>query len=200
MAAEVDLHLQQVHLGGEAQPVEPRPRRGQALLVGQIGQRRPPPKGQRLGQVGYRPAGVTGFGRLAGASGQALEGGQVEHVGAEVDHVAGPAGLDHVGSERGGHRLEGAAEVGHVDLHEVARPVAGALAPHVVDDAVQRDDMAVVEEEHGQHGPLLRPAEGQRRPVDQDLEGPEDPHGEGLMHRSPSRNPSPSPPLVVATT
>ena len=53
------------------------------------------------------------------------------------------------------------------------RVVGRALAPERVDQAVARDDLARVEQQHGDQRLLLRPAESQRPVAPPNVEGPE---------------------------
>ena len=58
-------------------------------------------------------------------------------------------------------------------LHGLVRRLR-RLAPRPRDEAIAADDVAGVEEELGEHGALLRPAEREHAILGPSLEGPED--------------------------
>ena len=71
--------------------------------------------------------------------------------------------------------LEHAPQVGDVDLEGGGGSGGPVVAPQQVDEAVEGDDVVGFQEQHGQHGPLLRTAEIEHPVVVLHLERPEDP-------------------------
>jgi hypothetical protein len=72
-------------------------------------------------------------------------------------------------------RLEGAAEVGDVRLEGARGLRRRLLSPELVDEAVERDHAVGGQEQDGEDGALLEPAELQHPVTIGDLEGPENP-------------------------
>jgi hypothetical protein len=78
-----------------------------------------------------------------------------------AQEVAGPSGLD--GVRRTGS-VEASAQVGHVDLDRVGRRPGCRVTPDELDEPLGGDRLVRVQEQHGEHGPLLRGTELQRHP------------------------------------
>ena len=146
----------------EARHCAPRDR-----LVGEVGERRAPPEGDRRLEIVGGVGGALLAERLLGARDEPLEARQVELVRVEADPVAVAEGLDAVGADR-------AAQAVDVDLQRGPRGVGRLLAPDRVDETLPRDDAAAVEKELGEDGALLRAAERQRHAVRDRLHRPED--------------------------
>jgi hypothetical protein len=120
-------------------------------LVGEVGQRRPAPQRERLAQLRGRGGGI-GAGRLRD---QRLKAGQVELGRLDVERVAG----------RGGHQPAIAELLAHardVDLDALRHRGRRRVTPDLVHEALGRDDVVGVQQQHRQHGALLAPAERER--------------------------------------
>ena len=137
-------------------------------LVSEVGQRRPAPQVQRLGQ------GLRGAGRLAAVERRsplgrhALEPVGVHLIGVGLEHIAPAAADEHALAER-------LAQPRDVDLHRLRRGVGRLLAPELVGDPVDRDDLAPMKQQDRQDRPLPGSAERGLPPVDQDLERAKNP-------------------------
>ena len=183
MAAEGELRLDAVLLGGEPEPVEAGHDAPGERLVGDVGQRCTPPEVGGAAQLLGGPAVVAGHDRPAGRGQAALEGQQVEFGGGEADEVPGALRQHELGAaEGGGRRRQRLAQVRHVDLERARRPVVGLVAPQRVDDAVDGDHVVDLDQEQRQEAPRPDPAEWERDPVDRDLEGPADAEGDTAVH------------------
>jgi hypothetical protein len=143
-------------------------------LGGEVRQRIAAPQRERFVEGCKRANRVVGIERVAGAGAQALEPAQVERLGLDVEHVARRTGLD---DRPGGLLLmftERAPQFGDlaVDLRDRAhRRVAWV---ELLGDAIDRDDAARVEQQQGQHGALVPPAERDLGAVATRLERAED--------------------------
>jgi hypothetical protein len=168
---------------GLGDPVQPEQQHRPVLLGGQPelveAQRLPPGEGRRELGVGRAPPQrerpvqqrEPGGGRTAGP-GLAEQRGEalgVDGAGGHLEEVAGRPGGDH----RPG-RPEGLAEPDHVGLERVAGLPRRRLAEDVVDQPVQRDDVAAMEHERRQQRPLPRPRHPDGPSGDPDLERPQD--------------------------
>jgi hypothetical protein len=132
----------------EAQLLELRRVRPGEGLVGEVGQRRPAPQRKRLAQPRGRGRGI-GVGRLRD---QRLKTGQVELGRPDVEHIAGRAGHQPAVAELLAHARD-------VDLDALRHRGRRRLAPHLVHEALGRDDVVGIQQEHRQHRTLLAPAE-----------------------------------------
>ena len=151
-AAERQQHLEALLGRDEAELVPANGRRTGPLLVGDVCQARPTPltegrveeiqRGDRIGrdERGRRRDTV-------------LEATDVERVGRDVEHVTGAVAADEVG------RAEGTTQERDVALQRVGGGRRGLATPDVVDQPVDRDDLAGDEREAGEHGTLARPTE-----------------------------------------
>ena len=160
--------------------VDPLLQRRQPLLVEtgsfgarerpvELGQRRPPPQGERLPEqlpgLVRRGRSCTRYTRL-----EALE---VECPFLDADQVAGGLGDDRVVAEQ-------LAQLRDVHLDGRGRGLRGCAAPDLVDQAIASDGLVGVEQEQGEQRPLLRTPELQHAAVLLDLERSED----AEFHRS----------------
>ena len=149
------------------------------LVVGKVGQRRTPPElecSAEDGRAVVEPVGLDGPCSLLD---QPLEPAGVDRVRIDVQLVAGRTGDDEAIAP--GRRLECLSKLGYVDLDGVERRPRRGLSPQQVDQAIRRDDLAGVEEEDRQKGPLLGRTELGACVVGARFEGPEDPE----LHRLP---------------
>ena len=132
----------------QPQLLEPQDLRLRERLVGEVGERRAPPQGQRLAQL---RGGSSGLGppRLGA---QALEHRDVQLVRFDVQHVAGRARGQPLGAEL--------APVAHdVALDALGRGGRRRLAPQLADQPVGGDDLVRVQQQERQQRPLLHPAQ-----------------------------------------
>ena len=96
MAAQLELGVDEIRLGGRAQLLEPRHLEPGEGLVGEVGERRPAPQPERLAQL--RRASVRVLSPRLGD--EPLEAAEVRLLGRRLEHVAGIAGDDHFRAER----------------------------------------------------------------------------------------------------
>jgi hypothetical protein len=142
-------------------------------LVAEVGQRRSPPQGQRLGQrVGGLGGSPVGQG-LATLGEQALEPAQVDLVGDGPEQV----------SRRPGHQpalRQGPAEPRHGGLEGVGRPRGRVLAPQLDQDALAGQHLVGVQHQQGEHGPLASSPVRDQPPAVRQLQRTQ----EANLHRS----------------
>ncbi len=142
-------------------------------LVAEVGQGRPPPQGQRLGQgVGGLGGGPVGQG-LATLGEQALEPAQVDLVGDGPEQVPGrPGDQPPLG--------QGPAQPRHGRLEGVGRPRGRVLAPQLHQHALAGHDLVGVQDQQGEHGPLAGSPVRDRPPAVRQLQRTQ----EANLHRS----------------
>ena len=167
MAAERQVGLDSVFERVQAQLLEPADLVLGEGLVGEVRQRRPTPETQRLPQGLRGAAVITALDCLAPRSGEALKPIGIDLVGVGLERVAPATGDEHALAEL-------LAQVGDVDLHGLGRGLGRALAPELVDDPVDRDDLAPMKQQDREHRALPGSAKGNRSPIDQNLERTED--------------------------
>jgi hypothetical protein len=153
--------------GAQPQLVEALGGDARRRLVGDVGERRPGPEGERRVEVVCRVGDPLLGERVLGLPDEPLESRQVELARLEPDSVPVPVRLDAVGADR-------PPEPVHVDLERRARR-ARRLVPESVDEMVAGQHGAAVQQELGEERPLLRAAERHRPASRQGLDGPEDP-------------------------
>ena len=142
-------------------------------LVAEVGQRRPPPQGQRLGQgVGGLGGGAVGQG-LATLGEQPLEPAQVDLVGDGPEQVPG----------RPGHQPalgQGPPQPRHGRLEGVGRARGRVLAPQLHQDALAGQHLVGVQHQQGEHSPLAGSPVRDRPPAVRQLQRTQ----EANLHRS----------------
>jgi len=161
----------------EAQLLQAADRRLRERLVGEIAERGAAPEGQRAPQRARRlqwtVRGALGRGPLD----RRLELVGVHHRVSRAQDV--PAAGEREQLARRARRpigIESPAQAGDILLHHVGAVLRRLVAPHRVDDLVGRHRPARLEQQHGEHRPLLRRAEvdrsaGAERPhLTEDLE------------------------------
>jgi hypothetical protein len=118
------------------------------VVEGEVGQRRPSPEPesffQELDRLGGRPV----LQRPPALPGEALEARGVDRDALVPQDVAG--GARDQGALRAAAAVPGrdrAAQVGDVPLHGLRRRPGRALAPERVDDPIDRDDLAAVDQQ-----------------------------------------------------
>ena len=142
-------------------------------LVAEVGQRRPPPQGQRLGQqVGRLGGGAVGQG-LAPLGEEALEPADIDLVGDGPEQVAGRPGDQPP-------LRQGPAQPRHRRLEGVGRARGRVLAPQLHEDALAGHDLVGVQHQQGEHGPLAGSPVRDRPPAVRYLERAQ----EANFHRS----------------
>jgi len=121
--------------------------------VGEVGERRSPPEGQRLPEAALLL--------------QSLEALQIELVGRKAQQVAGRHGLQALPAEE-------LAELGDVHLQRLGGGLGRLSLPEGVDQAVARDDLVPVEQQDGQQTALLGAPKAHRPRLGVNLERPKD--------------------------
>jgi hypothetical protein len=174
---EVGVHASLQHV--QAALVEAPDLRLGERLEAELGEGRAAPEGERLPKE--RRAAVRaleGCGRR-----ELLEAAGVRRVGGDPEHVTGLPRGEHV-------RRQQLADLRDEVLERRRRGARRRLAPELVHEAVDRDDLVRVDQEEGEEGALLLPAERDRPAVADDLERTEDPeieHGGGRHRPNPYR-------------
>ena len=105
---------------------------------------------------------------LAAPLEQAVEPRQVERARLDAEQIPGQARLEHA-------LVEQLAQLRDVDLHGLDRGRRRLLAPEVVDEPRGRHQLVRVQQQHGEHRPLLRPTQRQLTALAADRERPQDP-------------------------
>ena len=133
------------------------------LRVGELGQGRTAPQGERCVQASDCLVPVAGIELGGAARRQGREPSGIDIVGRDVELVARRTGDDEPTSDVG---LEGLAKLGDVDLDGMRRGPRRMLTPQQFDQPIDRDDLAHVHEEDRQDRALLRRSElkSRRRP------------------------------------
>ena len=169
--------------GLQAQLLEPGDVASERGLAGQVGQGRPSPQAERLGERDLgRPRLQGAVTRLAK---QPLEPDRVHLVGVGVEEVPGGPALDRVGPQRGPQARD-------VDLERRLGILGELLPPDGVDQLLGRNDLVRGQHQVGEHDPLLRAPERDRAVTVGDLERSEDPETHGPTVRSSRRLRNPS--------
>jgi hypothetical protein len=127
----------------------------------------PPPQSERLLEPLGRSPWVAGGEQRAPSGDEPLEAQRIEFVLFDRDPVAALLPGDPPRTAR--DRL---AQVGHVHLQRLPGPLRGPLAPHRVDETVDRHDRVRRQQQAAQKRALLRAAE---RPTALHLERAQDP-------------------------
>jgi hypothetical protein len=138
---------------GEAELLQARDLALREALVGELGERLPPPEGKRLSRL---------------VLGQTLEASEVELVLCHPQAVAGRPRLQALLAER-------LAQPGDVHLQRLLGRLRRLVLPQGLDQAVTRDDLVRVQKQNGEQGALLAAVEIDLSPVLRHLERAEDP-------------------------
>ena len=170
MAAEREPRIDVVLDGGDPQLLQAADRLLGEALVAHVGQRRPAPQRERLGEGVRRVLGVAGAAPLRD---ELLEAPHVELVGRHARDVPGSLGDDQ--SRRRPVGLDRLAQLGHVALQRGRRRRRRRLAPDEVDQPLTRDDVVGVQQEDRQHASLARTAERRRLFTGSRLDAAEEP-------------------------
>ena len=132
-------------------------------LVGEVRQRRPAPQGERGGQRLVRTSGVAVVERLTSLVRESPEPVGVQGAAVELQCVTPTARDEHAVAER-------LAQARDVYLDRLGRPVRRPLAPQLVHDPVNGDDLAAVDQQDRQDLALLRSTERYLPRAGQDLQ------------------------------
>ena len=172
--------MDQVGVAAERQVrVDPILERSQALLLElgpgsdterrsvELGQRRPTPERERLVQCFGRS---SRFGRVACLRTERRERLQVERAWLELEYVPGRPR-----PQRCAVFPERLAQAGDVDLQRRARRLRRRVAPQLVDQPLARHDAVCLQQEQGEHRPLLARPQLEPDPAALCLERPEQP-------------------------
>ena len=165
-AAARQLGLDALLAGAQPELLERRQGGRRERRVDQIGQRRAAPEGERLVEQPPGLRGVAGGGGGAGALEQRLEAVGVHGVGLDLQHVARRA-RDQPVAER-------AAQMRHVTVQRGDRRLGRLVAPHAVDETIDRHHASRLEHEHREHRAPSQAADRDRLAVANDLQRPED--------------------------
>ena len=143
-------------------------------VEGEVGQRRTPPQGQGLAE--NVPGTLESTLRVGAPSllEESLEDAQVNLRRIDSQHIPVVACDDRIAGRPGGTG-ERLAQPRHVDLHRLGRPRRRLVTPQLVHQPVARDDLARVQDQHGEHRALLMRPQGNRLPLVPDLQITEDP-------------------------
>ena len=165
----------ELQLGGEAflerdepQLLEPGDLALRKRLEREVGERRATPEAERFAQRG----GAFRRLELPRCGERSLEPDGVDALLVGPQHVARWPHLDQLPAEHPPQARDAVLDVGVDGFRR-------ALSPDLVDQPVGRDDLSRIQQEHREHGALLRPAEGERAAVRAYLEGAE----EAKIHR-----------------
>jgi hypothetical protein len=151
-------------------------------LSGQVSQGRATPQAKCLPQ---QPSGLpcrpTGQG-LAPLGDQALELGEVELLGPDVDEIARHAGDDDAWLTAPPRGLQRPAQAGDMHPQRVGGRGGGLLAPQVVDQPLDGDHPACLQQQHRQQRPLLGAPQHDRSPRRKGLKRSQDPKLHRHLH------------------
>ncbi len=150
-------------------------------LVGEVGQRRAAPEGERRSQALRGGARVAALLCGAALGRQPLEAVDVELIGAQLERVTAAASDERALAER-------LPQPRDVDLHRLRRGFRLALAPELVDDAIDRDDLAAMNEQDREHRALPGATERHLSPFGKYVKRAKN----ADLHASPTANLPPS--------
>jgi len=151
------------------------------LLIHEIGEWRTAPQFKRRTQDGHASIWVAVAEPAQAIRDELREATGIDRLRVSLEHVPGRPGADHSVS---GQRLDGLPQLRDVNLDRVHGRARRVSRPHQVDQPVGGDDLVGVQDQDGQHGPLLGRPEVGRDPIGQDLKGSQNP----VLHPSPPKN------------
>ena len=172
VTAEREIGLDALLERHEPQLLEARDRRLGERLVREVGKRLPTPQRERRAQEPCRLLRVAGRACSARAIELALEARDVELVRLDSGDVPGWTGRDH-GLAAG--LSQSFTQLGDVDLDDLRGRRRRLVAPELVDQAVNRNDLVRPQQEDGEQRTLLRSSERQDTSTVSDLERAEKP-------------------------
>ena len=172
MAAERERHLEALRPSSAALVVEPRRRRTGVRLERHIRQRVTPPEAERQVETLQRPLELlSGNSRARGA----------EKLGEACRVQLASVPLDRVPRRTSGYQrrvAELAPKTRHILVHHVTRTRRRPLAPHRVDQRLDRHDLADLQQQGADHCSFAAARQVHTATVDQRLERPENPKGD----------------------
>ena len=163
-AAERQVRIEPPLERPQAQLLEPENLQLRERLVGEIRERRPPPKCESVAQHARSQLGR----RVSRLLDQQLEAKQIELVRPDTDHVARFLRDDRL------VRRERFAELRDVVLQRVRGRAGRPSAPQLLDQPVCRHDLVRAREQEGEQRPLPRAAEREHTALLDDLERSQD--------------------------
>ena len=149
--AELELRLDPLFEGSQVKLVEPARLRLCERLEGKVSQGRAMPELERVAQA----SGALARGCVAHLECEPLEAARVDRVRRDAEHVAGRTGLEELGAEHPAQPRDAVLDVGR-------RRARRRIAPQLLDQRVDRDDLVGVDQQERQQRPLLGAAERQR--------------------------------------
>ena len=147
---------------------QPTNRRLRERLVCEISQRVPSPKPERRTESVSRASRIAVGKRPASLGAQGVEPNRVDLLRLDRKPVAAPLGHDRVGTKR-------LAQLRDVHLHCLGGGRRGSIAPQLIDQLVDRDRLAPLQDQHSQQRPLLGRAERDQLLVPHNLQRPKNP-------------------------
>ena len=177
MAAEREVGLDPILERRQPQVLEPPDLVLRERLVREVGERRSAPEPERLAEA------VGGRGGLfvARLLDERLEAGRVERVVLELKRVAGCMCRERAVAE-------GPAQACDVALDVLRGSLRRALAPELVDERVNRDDVASTEQQKCQKRAWLAGRKVEGAPFPRDFKRPEDAEFERFAHTTNRRS------------
>ena len=193
VVAEREVGLDPVLARGQMKLLEPGDLGLGERLVGQVAKRRAPPELERRVQLRAGGARIVGRQRASPLAHERLESLGIEPLGIDPQLVARRARQEHAALAGGGTGLEDPPQSRDGHLERLDRLVRALTGPQLVDQAVARDDLVRVQEQHSEKRSLSGAAQGEWRVAVGRLERPEDVE----VHRpSPSDERNTRPPLM----
>ena len=165
--AEREIGVDPILERREALLLQPRSLALRKRLIREVRQRRPAPQRQRLPQPSARELRITLRERVAALRHARLESVRIELPRLQLEHVPAASGHEQT-------ITQGLAQIRDVHLHGLCRAAGRALSPQLIDQAINRDNLPPVQQQHRQHSPLLWGPERQRTIVVDDLQRPKD--------------------------
>ena len=162
--SQLEIRVDPLADGDEPQLVEATDLRLREVLEGELGQSRPAPEGERAGEslaalLGRQPPRVGE---------RALEAVRVDLFRVHPQHVPGRLRDKNV-------RADLLAQLRDEVVERRRCGPRGLRAPEVVNELVGGHDLPYLEQERGEDGPLVLPAQGERPTVGEYLRRSEDP-------------------------
>jgi hypothetical protein len=152
VAAAGKLSLQPTLLGEEPELVEPRRSRAEKRSIVEVGERRPAPERERIGEGRCRLLNPSVGERLRSRVREALETVEVERFRVNADYVAGAPRLDRVSTQR-------FSELRDVTLNEIRRGCRRIVRPELVNDSSCGNHRVRLPEQTNEYAALKSAAE-----------------------------------------
>jgi hypothetical protein len=196
IASERQIRLHPLLERGQLELLQLRDRRLRERLVGEVRQRRTPPQPQRLAQNPRGLPGVPSRQRVAPVVNQRAEAIKIELARRDAKEVAMPTshqcpvdrGVAIGSGSDGAVGTERLAQPRDLRLQGLRRSRRRSLAPQIVDQTVDGDDLASAQQQHSQQRPLLVAPQLERAITIANLERAENPIVHTLSLRSGRRD------------